>query len=119
MNLYDEIAKLAYELYEKSGCIPCRELENWLEAETIVLMRHASQVIEEPDEMIFIGEFEVEAPAVYEKAQVSGGAEKSKPAKKAKTVKKVAAKEKKTAPKKEVKKEVKKTVKKTTRKKVE
>ncbi|MDH4233376.1 MAG: DUF2934 domain-containing protein, partial [Nitrospirota bacterium] len=81
MNLQDEIAKLAYELFEKSGCIPCRELENWLEAERIVLMRHASQEIEEPDEMIFMEEDEV--PAVYEEAQVAGRAEKSKPAKKA------------------------------------
>jgi len=115
MNLYDEIAKLAYELFEKSGCIPCRELENWLEAETIVLMRHASQEIEEPDETLFIEVVESAGPAVFAEEGVAGRGEKSKPAKKAKAVKKVAAKEKKAAPKKEVKK----TVKKTTRKKVE
>jgi len=115
MNLYDEIAKLAFELFEKSGCIPCRELENWLEAERIVLMRHASQEIEEPDETLFIEEVEVIMPAVSEEAKVAGQAEKIKPAKKAKAVKKVAAKEKKEAPKKEVKK----TAKKTTRKKGE
>jgi Protein of unknown function (DUF2934) len=49
MNLQDEIAKAAWELYEKSGFIAGKELENWLEAERIVLARHASQDIEEPE----------------------------------------------------------------------
>ncbi len=51
MNLHEEIAKTAFDLYEKSGCIKGRDCENWLEAERIVLARHASQDIEEPDEM--------------------------------------------------------------------
>jgi Protein of unknown function (DUF2934) len=51
MNLQDEIAKVAWELYEKSGFIGGRELDNWLEAERIVLARHASQELEEPEEM--------------------------------------------------------------------
>jgi len=116
MNLYDEIARLAYELYEKSGCIPCREIENWLEAERMVLLGHASQEMEEPEETVFIEEVEViMLPAVPEEAKVAGRAEKIKSAKKAGPVKKVAAKGKKEAPKKEVKK----TAKKTTRKKGE
>ena len=49
MNLHEEIAKMAYELYEKSGCIAGREHENWVNAEKIVLMMHASQDIEEPE----------------------------------------------------------------------
>lgn len=49
MDLHDEIARVARELYEKGGCIQGRELENWLEAERIVLSRHASQEIEEPE----------------------------------------------------------------------
>jgi len=49
MDLHDEIARVARELYEKSGYIQGRELENWLEAEKIVLSRHASQEIEEPE----------------------------------------------------------------------
>jgi hypothetical protein len=49
MKLQEEIAKVAYELYEKSGRIPGRERQNWLEAERIVLTRHASQEIEEPE----------------------------------------------------------------------
>lgn len=36
MELHDEIAKTAHELYEKSGWIPGRDLENWIEAEKIV-----------------------------------------------------------------------------------
>ncbi len=49
MNLHEEIAKIAYTLYEKSGYINGRDFENWLDAETIVLTRHASQDIEEPE----------------------------------------------------------------------
>lgn len=43
MSLHDEIAKVAHELYEKSGRIPGRDLENWLEAEKIVMARHKGQ----------------------------------------------------------------------------
>jgi hypothetical protein len=50
MNLHDEIAAVAYELYEARGCIPGRDLDDWLEAERIVLARHAGQEIEEPEE---------------------------------------------------------------------
>jgi hypothetical protein len=43
MNLHEEISKVAYELYEKSGRIEGRDLDNWLEAERIVLQRLAEQ----------------------------------------------------------------------------
>ncbi|HLE09320.1 MAG TPA: DUF2934 domain-containing protein [Thermodesulfobacteriota bacterium] len=36
MNPSDEIAKTAYELFEKSGRVHGRDVENWLEAERIV-----------------------------------------------------------------------------------
>jgi hypothetical protein len=39
-ELEEEIRQLAYELYEKSGKIPGREMENWLEAERMVMERH-------------------------------------------------------------------------------
>ncbi len=42
MNLHDEIAKVAYELYEKSGKIG-RDLENWFEAEKIVMARYGKK----------------------------------------------------------------------------
>jgi hypothetical protein len=42
MNLHDEIVKVAFELYEKSGRIDGRNMENWVEAERIVKARHAS-----------------------------------------------------------------------------
>lgn len=35
-NIGQEIEKAAYELWEKGGCLPGREIENWLEAERIV-----------------------------------------------------------------------------------
>lgn len=40
MNLNDEIAKVAHELYEKSGRKHGRDLEHWLEAEKIVRARY-------------------------------------------------------------------------------
>lgn len=45
MNLYDEIAKAAYDLYEKSGRIEGRDLDNWLEAEKIVMARYATETV--------------------------------------------------------------------------
>lgn len=41
MDLQEEIKKVAYELYEKSGRMGGREVENWLAAEKIVMARHA------------------------------------------------------------------------------
>jgi hypothetical protein len=38
--LEEEIRRVDYELYEKSGCIPCRDLENCLKAERFVLSRY-------------------------------------------------------------------------------
>jgi hypothetical protein len=37
MDLNDEIRKLAYQQYEKSGKVACRDLDNWLEAERMIL----------------------------------------------------------------------------------
>jgi len=36
MSFYEEIATVAYDLYERSGRIEGRDLDNWLEAERIV-----------------------------------------------------------------------------------
>ena len=49
MDLHEEIAKVARELYEKSGRIEGRDQRNWLDAERIVLSRHAGQDMEEPE----------------------------------------------------------------------
>ena len=35
-NLHDEIAKVAFDLYQKEGCPEGRELIHWLQAEKIV-----------------------------------------------------------------------------------
>lgn len=40
MQLSEEIAKTAYELYERSGRMPNRDLDNWLEAERLVIDSH-------------------------------------------------------------------------------
>ncbi|HUI45411.1 MAG TPA: DUF2934 domain-containing protein [Nitrospirota bacterium] len=39
-NIYDEIAKVAYALYEKSGRVHGQDVQNWLEAEKIVSGRY-------------------------------------------------------------------------------
>lgn len=41
MDLYEEIARVAYNIYLKSGYIEGRDLDNWLEAERIVMTRFA------------------------------------------------------------------------------
>ena len=46
-ELEEEIRRLAYELYEKGGRVPGKELENWLEAEKIILSKYASEKSEQ------------------------------------------------------------------------
>ena len=43
MKLHDEIAKIAYQIYEGSGRLEGRELDHWLEAERIVMAQHREQ----------------------------------------------------------------------------
>jgi len=52
INLHDEIASVAYELYKDKarGCVAGCDLDDWLDAERIILARHAGQEIEEPEE---------------------------------------------------------------------
>lgn len=50
MNLHDEIAAVAYELFKSRGCCHGWDLDDWLDAEKMVLGRHAGQEIEEPEE---------------------------------------------------------------------
>lgn len=48
-HLYDEIAKVAYELYEKRGCSHGYALEDWVEAERVVMQRYANEIEEEAE----------------------------------------------------------------------
>jgi len=43
-NIYDEIAKVAYELFESSGGMHGRELENWFAAEKIVMEMQSGEI---------------------------------------------------------------------------
>ena len=43
-NLHDEIVKVAYTLFENSGRLYGYDLENWLEAEKIVMEMHAKEM---------------------------------------------------------------------------
>lgn len=40
---FEETAKKAFELYEKSGWVHGRDFEHWLEAERIVLAKYATK----------------------------------------------------------------------------
>jgi len=40
-NVHDEIAQVAYELFEKRGWVQGHELQDWLDAERIVAARSA------------------------------------------------------------------------------
>jgi len=48
MDKRHEIEKLAYEFFQRDGCIHGRELEHWIEAERIVYARHTALVSEKP-----------------------------------------------------------------------
>ena len=50
MTLHDEIEAVAYDLFESRGRCHGRDFDDWLNAEEIVLERHAGQEIEEPEE---------------------------------------------------------------------
>jgi hypothetical protein len=43
MDLYKEISKVAYELYENRGKAEGRELDDWLEAERILRARYKEE----------------------------------------------------------------------------
>jgi hypothetical protein len=40
INLQEEIGKVAYDLFDRSGRVEGRDLDNWFEAESIVMKRH-------------------------------------------------------------------------------
>ncbi len=46
-KLYDEIAKVAYDLHEKRGSCHGYDVADWLEAERIVLERYANRIAKE------------------------------------------------------------------------
>ena len=43
-NIQEEIAKVAYDLFENGGRMYGCELENWLAAEKIVMEKHAGKI---------------------------------------------------------------------------
>lgn len=48
-NLYDEVVKVAYDLHEKRGRVHGYDLDDWLEAERIVLERYAKRIEKEAE----------------------------------------------------------------------
>jgi hypothetical protein len=47
-DLFDEIARVAYELWERNGCIHGCDIQHWCEAEQIVISRMVPVVEEKP-----------------------------------------------------------------------
>lgn len=39
-KIEEEIKQVAYEIYVQNGCIPGRDMDNWLKAERIVLEKY-------------------------------------------------------------------------------
>ncbi len=74
MNLHDEIAGIAYELYESRGATHGRDLDDWLAAEELVLATHSGQDLEEPEgdvsgELVGVGIKERPILAGYDEAE--------------------------------------------------
>lgn len=42
-NLYEKTVKVAQELYERSGRVAGKDLDNWLEAEKIVMSQYSGK----------------------------------------------------------------------------
>jgi len=47
-NLEDEIRRVAYDFYEKSGRLNGHDVENWLKAEKFVLEKYRSELKKNP-----------------------------------------------------------------------
>jgi hypothetical protein len=43
-NMLDEIARVAYGLYENRGCAPGNDFTDWLEAERVVRQKYAARM---------------------------------------------------------------------------
>ena len=48
-KMYDEIARIAYDLFEQRGRLHGYAQEDWLEAERIVMERHVKEIEQEAD----------------------------------------------------------------------
>jgi len=49
MDHYDEIARIAYDLFERDGMVHGKDFHHWIEAEIIVLARHEERHRTEPE----------------------------------------------------------------------
>ena len=54
-DMHDEIARVAHELYEKTGRADGNELKNWLEAEKIVMEKHELHASEMEQKVEVVG----------------------------------------------------------------
>ena len=71
MKRHEEIQKLAYELFEKSGRFQGREIDHWLEAERIIKARQMN--MHAVDLMVAMKRYEEIQKLAYELFEKSGG----------------------------------------------
>ena len=88
-NLHSEIAKIAYEIFMKSGYSDGHDLDHWIEAEKIVLSNQSAKIIKK-DKMPKTAKTDP-AENVIETA-VKKTTQKKKPVQKKKVVKKAGPK---------------------------
>jgi len=84
MDLYDEIAKVAYEIFEREGCLHGRHFDHWCEAEVIITTRY--------NDVDKKHQNKAETPKPKKKAAVKSAVKKSKT--EPKTAEKTASKSK-------------------------
>lgn len=84
-HIRQEIEEVAYELWEKGGCLTGREIENWLEAERIVMTKYAEKVRakEKPKEATPYEKMPVELKKASPKEMKKEAPEKKGPVRKA------------------------------------
>lgn len=44
MNMHNEIARTAYGLYEKRGCVHGNDFTDWVEAEKLVMVKYSKSL---------------------------------------------------------------------------
>ncbi|HOJ43030.1 MAG TPA: DUF2934 domain-containing protein [Syntrophorhabdaceae bacterium] len=82
LDLREEIAKLAYEIYEREGRVHGRDLDHWLEAERIVISRYEVQWVGGEDKK---SKEDAEKKIEKVKKKATGKSKKEKTAKAKKT----------------------------------
>jgi len=97
MNERHEVERVAYELYQRDGCNPGRELDHWIEAEKIVQARKARTFITKSLQVKKAVSAAVTRKKVVEKSDKTASSKESRKNPIKKTMKKSGTSQKETA----------------------